>query len=42
MRLPLAGYATFATRILPQWTGWLAYAATVLCVMSIVFGTLIG
>ena len=33
--LAVAGYATFATRILPRWTGWLAYAATVLCVMSI-------
>jgi hypothetical protein len=38
--LAVAGYATFATRILPRWTGWLAYAATVLCVMSIpaIFG----
>jgi len=33
--LAAAGYATFATRILPRWTGWLAYAATVLCVASI-------
>jgi hypothetical protein len=22
-----AGYATFATRVLPRWTGWLAYGA---------------
>ena len=33
--LAAAGYATFATGILPRWTGWLAYAATVLCVVSI-------
>jgi hypothetical protein len=33
--LAAAGYATLATRILPRWTGWLAYAATVLCVVSI-------
>ena len=33
--LAVVGYATFATRILPRWTGWLAYAATVLCVVSI-------
>jgi hypothetical protein len=33
--LAAAGYATFATRILPRWTGWLAYAATALCVLSI-------
>jgi hypothetical protein len=32
--LGVVGYATFATRILPQWTGWLAYAATALCLMS--------
>jgi hypothetical protein len=30
-----AGYATFATRILPRWIGWLAYVATALCVASI-------
>lgn len=29
-----AGYATFATGILPRWTGWLGYVATVLCVAS--------
>jgi hypothetical protein len=33
--LAAAGYATFATGILPRWTGWLAYAATLLCVISI-------
>lgn len=30
-----AGYATLATRILPRWTGWLAYAASVLCLVGI-------
>jgi hypothetical protein len=29
--LATAGYATFATRILPRWTSWLAYAGAVLC-----------
>ena len=33
--LAAAGYATFATRILPRWTGWLAYIGAVLCVVSI-------
>jgi hypothetical protein len=33
--LAAAGYATFATRILPRWTGWLAYAGTALCAISI-------
>ncbi|MGI0491112.1 hypothetical protein ACN4EG_04805 [Alkalinema pantanalense CENA528] len=33
--LAVAGYATLATGILPRWTGWLAYAATVLCVVSV-------
>lgn len=33
--LAAAGYATFATGILPRWTGWLAYAATLLCVIAI-------
>lgn len=33
--LAIAGYATFTTKILPRWTGWLAYTATVLCVISI-------
>lgn len=30
-----AGYASLATGILPRWTGWLAYAATLLCVIAI-------
>ena len=29
------GYATFVTGILPRWTGWLAYAASLLCVIAI-------
>jgi hypothetical protein len=33
--LVAAGYATFATRILPRWTSWLAYTSTALCAMSI-------
>lgn len=33
--LGVAGYATFATKILPRWTGWLAYVATLLCVIAI-------
>ncbi len=33
--LAAVGYATFATGILPRWTGWLAYAATALCLVSI-------
>lgn len=33
--LATAGYATFATGILPRWTGWLAYVGTVLCVVCI-------
>jgi hypothetical protein len=33
--LAVAGYATFATRILPRWTGWLAYASATLCVVSV-------
>jgi hypothetical protein len=33
--LAAVGYATLATRILPRWTGWLAYAAAVLCVVCI-------
>jgi hypothetical protein len=32
--LAAAGYATVATGILPRWTGWLAYIATLLCVIS--------
>jgi len=30
-----AGYATFVTGVLPRWTGWLAYVATALCVISV-------
>lgn len=30
-----AGYATFITGILPRWTGWLAYVAAALCVLSV-------
>lgn len=33
--LAAAGYGTLATRILPRWMGWLAYAATGLCVAAI-------
>jgi hypothetical protein len=33
--LGAAGYATFATGILPRWTGWLACAAALLCVACI-------
>jgi len=33
--MAVAGYATFATRVLPSWTGWLAYVTTALCVISI-------
>lgn len=33
--LGAAGYATFATGILPRWTGWLAYIATALCAISV-------
>jgi hypothetical protein len=33
--LAAVGYATLATRILPCWTGWLAYAAAALCVICI-------
>lgn len=30
-----AGYATFATGVLPRWTGWIAYAAAALCAVSV-------
>ena len=30
-----AGYGTLATAVLPRWTGWLAYAASVLCLVCI-------
>ena len=33
--LAAAAYATFVTGILPRWTGWLACAATVLCLACI-------
>ena len=33
--LGAAGYATFATDVLPRWTGWLAYLATALCALSV-------
>jgi hypothetical protein len=33
--LAAAAYAIFATGILPRWTGWLAYAAALLCVVCI-------
>jgi hypothetical protein len=33
--LGVAGYAIFVTKILPLWTGWLAYVATLLCVIAI-------
>lgn len=33
--LGAAGYATFATGVLPRWTGWLAYVGTALCAVSV-------
>jgi hypothetical protein len=33
--LAVAGYATFATGILPRWTGWLAYVAAALCLACV-------
>jgi hypothetical protein len=30
-----AGYATFATRVLPRWTGWLAYGSAALCALAV-------
>jgi hypothetical protein len=33
--LAAAGYATFATSVLPRWTGWLACAAALLCLACI-------
>ncbi|MGO8733980.1 MAG: hypothetical protein ACLQVM_14500 [Terriglobia bacterium] len=35
MFLAVAGYATFAAGVLPQWTGWVAYAGAALCVACI-------
>ena len=31
MFLGVAGYATFASGVLPRWTGWLAYVGAALC-----------
>jgi hypothetical protein len=33
--LGAAGYATFAAGVLPRWTGWVAWVATALCVISV-------
>jgi hypothetical protein len=33
--LAVAGYATFATGVLPRWTGWLAYIGVVLCLICV-------
>jgi hypothetical protein len=33
--LGAAGYATFATGVLPRWTGWIAYIGTALCAASV-------
>jgi hypothetical protein len=33
--LGAAGYATFATGVLPRWTGWVAYVGTALCAISV-------
>jgi hypothetical protein len=33
--LAAAGYATFATGVLPRWTGWIAYVAAALCAISV-------
>lgn len=33
--LAAAGYATFATGVLPRWTGWVAYAGAALCAASV-------
>jgi hypothetical protein len=35
MFLGAAGYATFATGVLPRWTGWLAYVGAVLCALCV-------
>lgn len=35
MFLAVSGYATFATSVLPKWTGWVAYVGTVLCVACV-------
>jgi hypothetical protein len=33
--LGAAGYATFATGVLPRWTGWIAYVGVALCAVSV-------
>jgi hypothetical protein len=33
--LAAAGYATFATRVLPRWTGWLACVGAALCAVAV-------
>jgi hypothetical protein len=33
--LTVAGYATFATLMLPRWTGWVAYVAAGLCIACV-------
>ncbi len=33
--LGAAGYATFATGVLPRWTGWVAYAGAALCALFV-------
>jgi hypothetical protein len=33
--LGAAGYATFATGVLPRWTGWIAYGGAALCAASV-------
>ena len=33
--LGATGYATFATGVLPRWTGWLAYIAAALCAIAV-------
>jgi hypothetical protein len=35
MFLAVAGYATFATGVLPRWTGWVAYVGAALCVACV-------
>ena len=35
MFLGAAGYATFASGVLPRWTGWLAYVGAALCALCV-------
>jgi hypothetical protein len=35
MVLAVSGYATFATGVLPRWTGWVAYVGAVLCLACV-------